>query len=201
MRNLRDRGCTLLIVTHRIAELVRIADRATVLRDGTDVAVLAREQITERNLVAAMTGKEAGGRSADHVAPQPAADEIALRVDGLRVREGSALFDFELRRGEIVGIAGLDGQGQDPFVRILAGVQSAAEGLPFVVGHDGTQSPVRGLADAIAGKIAYVSGDRKREGIFASQSIFENMMMPLYAQKKSRWHSGYHRLGHSVDHV
>ena len=183
MRNLRDRGCTLLIVTHRIAELVRIADRATVLRDGTDVAVLAREQITERNLVAAMTGKEAGGRSADHVAPQPAADEIALRVDGLRVREGSALFDFELRRGEIVGIAGLDGQGQDPFVRILAGVQSAAEGLPFVVGHDGTQSPVRGLADAIAGKIAYVSGDRKREGIFASQSIFENMMMPLYAQK------------------
>ena len=184
MRDLRDRGCTILIVTHRIAELVRIADRATVLRDGTDVAVLVREQITERNLVAAMTGKEAGGPQSDHVAPQPAVDEITLRADGLRVKSGAKAFDFELRRGEIVGIAGLDGQGQDAFVRILAGVQPAAEGLPFVVGTDGTLTPVRGLPDAVRGKIAYVSGDRKREGIFASQSIFENMMMPLYAQKK-----------------
>ncbi|MEI4263795.1 sugar ABC transporter ATP-binding protein [Roseovarius sp. D0-M9] len=184
MRDLRDRGCTILIVTHRIAELVRIADRATVLRDGTDVAVLVHEQITERNLVAAMTGKEAGGRQSDHVAPQPAVDEIALRAEDLRVKPGANAFDFELRRGEIVGIAGLDGQGQDAFVRIMAGVQSAAEGLPFVVGTDGTLAPVRGLPDAVRGKIAYVSGDRKREGIFATLSIFENMMMPLYAQKR-----------------
>jgi ribose transport system ATP-binding protein len=183
MRELRDSGCTLLIVTHRIAELVRIADRATVLRDGSDVAVLNKEEITERNLVAAMTGKDDSSRTTERLAPQPTVDEIVLKADGLKVWNTAKKFDFELRRGEIVGIAGLDGQGQDAFVRILAGVQTAEEGLPFFLKQTAEFSPVRDLADAVAGKIAYVSGDRKREGIFATQSIFENMVMPLYSQK------------------
>ena len=184
MRELRDNGCTLLIVTHRIAELVRIADRATVLRDGSEVAVLTKEQITERNLVAAMTGKDDSESKSERKAAQPSTDEVMLKSDGIRVWNGAEQFDFELRRGEIVGIAGLDGQGQDSFVRILAGVQTAANGLPFVLNQANDFAPVRDLSDAVAGKIAYVSGDRKREGIFASQSIFENMVMPLYAQKK-----------------
>ncbi|WP_246697405.1 ATP-binding cassette domain-containing protein [Rhizobium sp. G21] len=93
-------------------------------------------------------------------------------------------FDFDLRRGEVVGIAGLDGQGQDAFVRVLAGVAAASQGLVQVAGRDGDWAPVRNLAEAVAGKVAYVSGDRKREGIFASLSIFENMVMPLYREKK-----------------
>lgn len=184
MRELRDSGCTLLIVTHRIAELVRIADRATVLRDGSEVAVLTKDQITERNLVAAMTGKDDSDNKSERTVAQPSTDEIMLKSDGIKIWENSTQFDFELRRGEIVGIAGLDGQGQDAFVRILAGVQSAVEGLPFVRNRSDDFAPIRDLSDAVAGKIAYVSGDRKREGIFASQSIFENMVMPLYAQKK-----------------
>ncbi|MHA7826201.1 MAG: sugar ABC transporter ATP-binding protein [Roseovarius sp.] len=185
MRDLRDGGVTILIVTHRIAELVRIADRATVLRDGRDVAVLEKAEITEKNLLAAMTGEEAQASTEHLVAPMPRGDEIAIHADGLTLWPGGRSFDFELRKGEIVGVAGLDGQGQDTFVRVLAGVQPAEAGLAFITTVNDETVPVRDLSDAVAGRVVYVSGDRKREGIFASLSIFENMIMPLYAQKRT----------------
>lgn len=184
MRALRDNGATVLIVTHRIAELIRISDRATVLRDGRDVGVLEKHEITERNLLSLMTGEDRSAHGIAHAAPQPETAERALKGRGLSVWPNSRSFDFDLRRGEIVGIAGLDGQGQDAFVRVLAGVRPALSGLVQVADRSGTWSPVRNLKEAVAGKIAYVSGDRKREGIFASLSIFENMVMPLYRERK-----------------
>ncbi len=184
MRDLRDSGTTVLIVTHRIAELVRIADRATVLRDGRDVGVLEKEDITERNLVAKMTGDENYDTQQNLSAPQPTGDEVILEAREISLWPETKAFNFELRKGEIVGVAGLDGQGQDTFVRVLAGVEVAQKGLPFVADNNDKFMPVRNLADAVEGRISYVSGDRKREGIFASMSIFENMIMPLYALKK-----------------
>jgi ribose transport system ATP-binding protein len=184
MRALRDGGTTVLIVTHRIAELVRISDRATVLRDGRDVGVLDKADINERNLLALMTGEDRGSGNGALAAPQPRGTDRAMKARGLVVWPGAKPFDFDLRRGEIVGVAGLDGQGQDAFVRVLAGVATAEQGVVQMAGRDGTWSPVRTLREAVRGRIAYVSGDRKREGIFASLSIFENMMMPLYREKK-----------------
>jgi len=184
MRALRDRGTTILIVTHRIAELVRISDRATVFRDGRDVGVLEKAEITEKNLLRLMTGEDRSAGHGSAVAPVPKSAERAMKVRKLAVWPDSKPFAFDLRRGEVVGVAGLDGQGQDAFVRILAGVMSPNQGLVQVAGRDGNWAPVRNLGEAVAGKIAYVSGDRKREGIFASLSIFENMVMPLYREKK-----------------
>ncbi|MBB3457998.1 ribose transport system ATP-binding protein [Rhizobium sp. BK313] len=183
MRALRDRGTTVLIVTHRIAELVRISDRATVFRDGRDVGILEKTEITEKNLLALMTGEDRSGHSAT-TAPVPKTNERALKARRLAVWPNGTTFDFDLRRGEIVGVAGLDGQGQDAFVRVLAGVMAASNGLVQVASRHGSWSPVRNLPEAVKGRIAYVSGDRKREGIFASLSIFENMVMPLYREKK-----------------
>lgn len=184
MRALRDAGTTVLIVTHRIAELIRISDRATVLRDGRDVGVLEKHEITEKNLLALMTGVDRAGSHHALEAPQPKTADRALKVRQMVVVPGARAFDFDLRRGEIVGVAGLDGQGQDAFVRVLAGVQPAAQGVVQVASQGGSWSLVRTLAEAVAARISYVSGDRKREGIFASLSIFENMMMPLYREKR-----------------
>lgn len=184
MRALRDAGTTVLIVTHRIAELIRISDRATVLRDGRDVGVLEKHEITEKNLLALMTGVDRAGNHHALTAPQPKTTDRALKVRQMAVVPGARAFDFDLRRGEIVGVAGLDGQGQDAFVRVLAGVQPAAQGVVQVAAQSGAWSLVRTLAEAVAARISYVSGDRKREGIFASLSIFENMMMPLYREKR-----------------
>lgn len=184
MRALRDAGTTILIVTHRIAELIRISDRATVLRDGRDVGVLEKEEVTERNLLALMTGDEDAGQGHQHEAPFPTENALAMTGERVSVWEDAEPFDFTIRRGEIVGIAGLDGQGQDAFVRAVAGVEPALSGHVRVFDRHGDSNLIRSLQDAVKNKISYVSGDRKREGIFASLSIFENMMMPLYREKK-----------------
>jgi ribose transport system ATP-binding protein len=102
----------------------------------------------------------------------------------MRIWAGAEPVDVRVHRGEILGVAGLDGQGQSEFVRILAGVQHAAEGAPVAMPVDGEAVAVRGLDDATRHGIVYVSGDRKREGIFANMSIFENMLMPLYRDVK-----------------
>lgn len=183
MRQLRDQGSAVLIVTHRIAELIKIADRATVLRDGRDVGVLQKQDITERNLLSLMTGHAPEAKSAGTREEDVLRGEVVMRTENLRIWPASSPIDFDLHKGEILGVAGLDGQGQSDFVRILAGVQHAEEGSPQVRLGSGEFLPIRKLTDAVENGVYYVSGDRKKEGIFANLSIFENMLMPLYRVK------------------
>lgn len=183
IRELREAGSCILIVTHRIAEMIRIADRVTVLRDGRDVGVLAKADITETNLLGLMAG--GGERAAKSTgALQDARNNgVVMKADALKLWPRSREIDFRLHRGEILGIAGLDGHGQSEFVRVLAGVQRAHNSEPIVVGERGGFHAIRSLHDAASNKVNYVSGDRKKEGIFANLSIFENMMAPLYRLK------------------
>ncbi len=181
MRELRDRGAAVLIVTHRIAELIRISDRATVMRDGRDVGVLAREEITEQNLLTLMTGRSAEALTTRQVAQKTTSRDVVMRANNLKVWSSGEPVNFELLKGEIVGVTGLDGHGQDDFVRILAGVAPAPDGAPETTGNDGNGfSPIRDLIDAKRRGIAFVSGDRKREGILPNLSIFENLLFALY---------------------
>jgi ribose transport system ATP-binding protein len=181
MRQLRDQGSAILIVTHRIAELIRISDRATVMRDGRDVGVLEKSDITEKNLLGLMTGKSSSG--AVHGTPAAASSGVTvMKTENLRIWPNGPRVEFGLRYGEIVGVAGLDGQGQNEFVRVLAGVQEAEEGLALARNGASDFQPINGLADADRLRVAYVSGDRKREGIFANLSIFENLALPLAAK-------------------
>jgi ribose transport system ATP-binding protein len=181
--DLRNEGCTVLIVTHRIAELVRIADRATVLRDGQVVGMLEKEAITESNLLEMMTPTDR------HLAAAPDAKRRQVRAGARPILEctdtklmvQSPPFSFTLERGQIVGVTGLDGQGQDDFVRVLAGIKASAAGTPMVHTAAGPE-PLDGLSAAERLGIAYVSGDRKREGIFPDQSIFENLAIGIYSR-------------------
>ena len=182
MRELRDGGAAVIIVTHRIAELIRICDRATVLRDGRDVGVLSKGEITEKNLLRLMTGKtESAGQARTPMQARRGRPVLAARA--LKIWPGSAAVNLQLHQGEILGVAGLDGQGQSEFVRILAGVDRAASGTLQVPDASGQFVDIEGLPSAVGHGVSYVSGDRKREGIFANLSIFENMLMPLYRRK------------------
>jgi Raf kinase inhibitor-like YbhB/YbcL family protein len=179
MRELKARGTSILIVTHRVAELVRIADRATVLRDGRDVGCLERHEITEDRILELVAGAHAdeGGE-----APPPALLESRrplMRVERARVWHDAGTLDFNLHPGEIVGITGLDGQGQADFVRALAGVAPLVSGRIAIV-HNGASHEITGLREARENGISYVSGDRKKEGIFPNLSIFENLVLPVY---------------------
>lgn len=181
MRELRDQGTAVLIVTHRIAELIRVSDRATVMRDGRDVGVLEPGEVTEQNLMRLMTGKSSSIERPETTSASFDRDDTVMRTRNVRVWPDGEGVSFDLHRGEIVGVAGLDGQGQNEFVRILAGVESPPEGVTLVRRGDSDDfEELRDLDDADRCRVAYVSGDRKREGIFPNLSTFENMLIPLY---------------------
>ncbi len=180
MRELRDQGAAVLIVTHRIAELIRISDRATVLRDGRDVGVLERKDITERNLLSLLTGKSEPPPISTAAATQVLDREVVMKAQRLKVWPVAKEIDFALHKGEVLGIAGLDGHGQGEFIQMLAGVRRAEQSTPLVQRAEGGFAEIKGLPEASSHGVCYVSGDRKREGIFANLSIFENLLMPMY---------------------
>jgi len=183
MREMRDKGTAIIIVTHRIAELIRISDRCTVMRDGKDVGVLEKQDITEENLLRLMTGGKKSSKPQLGDANKSTSQRVAIQTTDLKVWPDSDPINFTLKKGEIVGITGLDGHGQDDFVRILAGVKSAEDGHPEVsVGHSQEMQKVRNLAQAKENKIGFVSGDRKAEGILPNLSIFENLLFGLYSK-------------------
>jgi ribose transport system ATP-binding protein len=180
---LRNEGCTILIVTHRIAELVRIADRATILRDGQVVGLLDKSNITEEKLLEMMTPPDRSVAAAPSIKPRMRTADVRpiVQVQKMSLDGQSRAFSFSLEAGQVIGITGLDGQGQDDFVRVLAGIKVAAAGAPKVSTHSGVHV-LDGLSSAERLGIAYVSGDRKREGIFPDQSIFENLAIGIYSR-------------------
>ncbi len=187
IRELRDNGTAVLIVTHRIAELIRICDRATVMRDGKNVGVLSKSEITEANLLGLMAGKTEARKKPEATAAKALSGQVVLKTSALKVLPNADPVNFDLRKGEIIGVTGLEGQGQDAFVRILAGVADAVESYPVAeTGGAGSSAEIRGLESAKANGIEFVSGDRKREGILPNFSIFENLVTALYSK---------HRLG------
>ena len=180
MREFRDSGMAVFIVTHRIAELIRISDKATVMRDGVDVGVLDKKDLNEKNLLSLMTGKVESGEKSKDVAVQTKSDKVVIRAKDLVVWPESAPVNLEIRRGEILGVTGLDGNGHDDFVKILAGVQESHGGTIEVLNINDKFVKYNTLMEAKELGISFVSGDRKKEGILPNLSIYENMVIPLY---------------------
>ena len=185
MRELKENGVAVFIVTHRIAELVRISDKATVMRDGKDVGVLEKKDLNEKNLIGLMTGRAESGEKSNSVAVQTKTDNVVMRAENLIVWPESKPVNFEVKRGDIVGVTGLDGNGQDYFVKILAGVQESHGGITQISDGNGKFIKYNTLDDAKKNGISFVSGDRKKEGILPNLSIYENLVVPLY-KKTSR---------------
>ena len=200
MRELKSKGAAIFIVTHRIAELVRISDRATVMRDGIDVGVLSGNEVTEKNLLSLMTGDKKISTASEIKSTPPLSktDEIVLSASNLKVWDGEGVINLNLPKGEILGITGLDGQGQDNFVKALAGIEKPIIGEVMVKQSAEEQEltkkeykKIDSLIDAKKNGIAYVSGDRKKEGIFPNMSIYENMVIPLYKGKQAKTSGGF----------
>jgi len=188
MRELRDNGVAVFIVTHRIAELIRISDKATVMRDGKDVGVLEKKDLNEKNLLGLMTGRVESGEKSTSGVVKTKTDKVVMRAENLVIWPESTPVNFKVHRGEIVGVTGLDGNGQDDFVKILAGVQESHGGTTEVVNINDKFIKYNSLMDAKNNGISFVSGDRKKEGILPNLSIYENLVVPLYrTTSKAGW--------------
>ena len=191
MRELRDNGAAIFIVTHRIAELIRISDKATVLRDGKDVGVLEKKDLNEKNLLGLMTGKTESKSQVTTKALETKSDQVVMKATNVIVWPESEPVNLELNKGEIIGITGLDGHGQDDFVKILAGVQESNGGTTEVLSDDNKFTKYNDLDNAKRNGISFVSGDRKKEGILANLSIYENLVVPLYKSKTTGGFLGF----------
>ncbi|WP_338759949.1 sugar ABC transporter ATP-binding protein [Massilia sp. METH4] len=171
MRGLRDRGIAIIYISHRMAEVRMLADRVTVLRDGTWVGELPREEATPETVVRMMVGRELNGFY-EH-AGKRAAGAVRLKltgVHGAKVHPAS----LAVRAGEIVGLAGLVGAGRTELARLVFGADRMAGGTVEV---DGEAVTIREPADAIRLGIAYVPEDRKGQGLFLQQSLLANVTM------------------------
>ncbi|MBX5441417.1 MAG: ATP-binding cassette domain-containing protein [Solirubrobacteraceae bacterium] len=166
VRAIRDRGTAVVYISHRIPEVTEISDRLTVLRDGEHRGTFPTAELSEDDILDLIVG-----RRIDAVFPDKGAspgDEV-LRVEGL---SGEAFDDVSLRvrAGEIVGLAGVVGNGQQELVRALAGLEPHTGAIRV----NGRDVRIAGPVDARRAGIAFVPADRQREGLFGSLSVREN---------------------------
>jgi ribose transport system ATP-binding protein len=180
IEELRAQGVGFVYISHRLAEIGRVADRIVVLRDGERVASFDHADVPVDRLVEAMVG-----RAVDQVFPDPPAHEgeVVLRVTDL-ARDG--VFEgvsFELHRGEILGIAGLVGAGRTELMRALFGADPADRGTIEVAGRE---VAMRRPADAVEAGVVLVPEDRKGQGVVLGLSVQDNLALPSLEQLTTR---------------
>jgi ribose transport system ATP-binding protein len=170
LRKLRERGVAILLVSHHLDEVLAIADRITVLRDGRRVTTVPRAGLAHDELVELIVGRAVVAAPHRPAAPAERRSEClrARGVAGGSVREIS----LDVARGEVVGIAGLDGSGRESVVPLLTGQDRRAAGTVEV---DSRPVEPGSPASALRSGMAFVPGERGRFGIFASMSVRENL--------------------------
>ena len=182
VRKQADNGLSVIYVSHRFAEIAAMCDRATVLRDGSTVGDVVIEDGIEEEIVSMMLGA-ALSRSAGTAQNRVAAD-APVRFEARDVCLGNKLHDvsFELRKGQVLGVIALEGQGQDELFEVLAGLERPDKGSIFV---DAIARTFRHPADAIAAGVTFVPGNRA-DALLHGRSVLENISLPAFA-KSSSW--------------
>ncbi len=187
LRTLRNEGISIVFITHKLGEVLEIADRITVLRRGKTIETVPREGATETSLARAMVGREVLLRVEKG---PPQVGDVLLEVEDLWVSDDRDIekvrgVSFEVRAGEIVGIAGVDGNGQTELIEALTGLRRAERGVIRVGGRELHHSSARDVLDAGLG---HIPEDRQRRGLVLEFSLAENIALHDYSkQPDSKW--------------
>jgi ribose transport system ATP-binding protein len=173
VRHLRSQGLAIIYISHRMAEVYELADRLSVLRDGEYVGELKRVEFSAAKVIEMMVGR----RLEDfYEHAKRAAGDVVLEVknmsDGDRVKNAS----FQLRQGEVLGLAGLVGAGRTELARLIFGADKRKSGEIYL---NGEKLQINQPKDAIRAGIGYVPEDRKLQGVFLQMSSGENITMNI----------------------
>ncbi|MBL8581966.1 MAG: sugar ABC transporter ATP-binding protein [Rhizobiaceae bacterium] len=194
IRRLKGEGKAVVYISHRMDEIFAICDTVTVLKDGALVGTRPLSEMTPATLIAMMVGRELAALFPPRGAE---AGEEVLALSGLRVTERSKPLSLSLRRGEIVALAGLEGQGQQKILRALVGQyapvagQATVKGKPFAL----PASAASGVRAMQARGVGFVPEDRKEDGLFLGLSIAHNISAALYSMRSELSIAGsYQRL-------
>jgi general nucleoside transport system ATP-binding protein len=188
IRSLKGQGESVIFITHKLNEVLEIADRISVLRRGRRVDTVPREGATEAALARLMVGREVLLR-VDKKPAEPG--DVLLEVEGLSVFDDRGLeavrgVGFQVRKNEIVGIAGVDGNGQSELIDALAGLRKPAAGRITVLGKDITGASTD---DRLHEGLGHIPEDRQRRGLVLDFTLAENMALHDFDQ------APYSRLG------
>jgi ribose transport system ATP-binding protein len=175
LRRLRDNGLTVIYVSHRLEEVFAIADRISVIRDGRFQGTWAIAETTIPDVIAQMIGRRLE-ETFPHRDPIPAEARVAVAVSGLRVEPRVGPVDFEVRAGEILGFAGLEGSGVGEVFRVLFGLTRPTAGQ---VVYKGRATPPRSPFEAIRQGLALIPANRRDEGLMTSWSIRRNASLAV----------------------
>ncbi|MDF3155415.1 sugar ABC transporter ATP-binding protein [Mesorhizobium sp. XAP10] len=171
VRGLRERGISVVYISHRMAEIFSLCDRVTVFRDGRYVATDAIAAVSPDDVVRKMVGREITQLYPDKLAPQEPG-RLLLSVEGLSDGRRFADVDLQLRAGEILGIGGLIGAGRSEIAQTVCGLRPMTSGT---VALDGKQLRLRSYGDAVKAGLVYLSEDRKGSGVFLDLPIAANI--------------------------
>jgi len=171
LRRLRSQGVGIIYISHRLEEVLRLADRITVLRDGCLVGTQLTQKLDQRKLIRWMVGRDIK----DHFhRPSFRAGQAALKVRGLNSPTVHRV-SFQLHYGEVLGLAGLVGAGRTELARALFGIDPVQDGQIWV---DGKPVSINNPLDALDNGIVLVPEDRKQQGLVMFQSVGFNLALP-----------------------
>jgi len=173
LNELKERGATIIFIDHKLNEVLEISDSITVLRRGKTVTTVSADEVTAGDLAELMVGSELP--TPDISAPVPSDAPVALSVQGVSVlHKGRPVVDnvsFDVRQGEIVGIAGIEGNGQSELIDAIVGTGTAAAGSIHMLGESVLNLDVRTRRER---GLAYVPADRHEEGLLLDAPLWEN---------------------------
>ncbi|NLJ60404.1 MAG: ABC transporter ATP-binding protein [Firmicutes bacterium] len=180
MRTLSESGTTIIFITHKLKETMEISNKVTVLRDGKKVGTVNTEDATPESLVEMMVGRSLPVHDDCRMAPKEA---IALELKDVSVagRKGSRArldgVNLDVRFGEILGIAGVDGNGQLELEEVVCGLRRPSKGKVIMSGQDLTGNDTRRIRDK---GVAYIPSDRLRRGMVTSLSLSRNSVLGMH---------------------
>jgi ABC-type sugar transport system ATPase subunit len=170
---LKNRGIAVVYISHHLPEIFRIADRVTVMRDGKKIATKAIGEVSREEIVQMMVGRSV---KEFYKRDERKIGETRLKVKGLSRFGFFHGISFEARRGETLGICGLSGAGRSELAKVLAGLDAADSGSVVL---DGALVKPRNMAEALSQGIAYLTEDRKLEGLALRLAVSENVLSPI----------------------
>jgi ABC-type sugar transport system ATPase subunit len=176
IRELKARGVTVVYISHRFREIFSIADRVTILKDGAKVATRERAGLQSAELVRLMVGRDLADYYPDRAKPEELG-EVVVKVTG----GGNAALhdiDLEVRAGEVLGIAGLQGAGRTELARALFGADPFTRGEVWL---NGERVQLRSPRDAVRRRMGFITEDRKSEGLSLRQPIADNVVLAYRA--------------------
>jgi general nucleoside transport system ATP-binding protein len=182
LRELKSEGLTVIFISHKLDEVLSVADEITVIRRGTTVATVDPSSVTARDLAELMVGSEL---PSPETRESTVTDLEMLRIDGLTLAsaEGRLLLDdvsFRIRKGEVLGIAGVEGNGQAELVEAIMGIRVIAAGTVSLDGVDISHATTRERREAGVG---YIPEDRHRHGLLLEAPLWENRILGHQTQR------------------